>query len=84
MIMDLLVNTRTVTGVVPTSVQFGSSRDVLLMELSGNMKWSTSAADLVWCTGHTCSDTHSYPLVLAHGSSIAFGDVKAAHKETNG
>lgn len=32
----------------------------------------------------TSSDTHSYTLVLAHGSSTAFGDVKAAHKETNG
>lgn len=51
MIMDLLVNSNAVTD-VPTNIQPGSSRDVLLMELPGNIKWSMSAADPVWCAGH--------------------------------
>lgn len=52
MIMDMLVNSHAVTDVVPTNIQPGSSRDVLLMEFPGNIKWSMSAADLVWCAGH--------------------------------
>lgn len=70
-IMDMLVNIHTVTDIVPTNGQWGFSRD-LSMTLSGHIKWSMSAADLVWCTGHTHSDsTFIHTLILAHGSSVA-------------